>query len=68
MTIKIWHWDKDLKKVYVEGFNLKRRIERWENSKLHCTYFYPDGSLAWDFIVPAKLCKKLKKVDILDES
>jgi len=51
----IWPWHRGYYKVYVDDYQIKRKISKWGEAKLHCHYYYPDGKNAWDFIIPSKL-------------
>lgn len=57
----ICFYSKGFNRVHVISLKIKRNIERWKNTKLVNTYFFSNGTVAWDFIVPSKNCKFLSK-------
>ena len=63
---EIWRWSyyPSEFKVWIspEYPDIRRKIERWGESQKCATYFYPDGAVTWDFIIPAKLYDRVAKL------
>lgn len=55
-------WAKGFQKVHIINVKIRKIIERWEKAKMINTYFNPDGTMAWDFIIPSKYCKRLVRL------
>ena len=42
--------------------DIRRKIEGWKKSVRCATYYYPNGAVTWDFIIPTKLYDRVAKL------
>ncbi len=61
MSELIWFWSRGFYKVYIDKYELKEKISKWKEAKLHCHYYYPKGKKGWDFIIPSKYYNRVAK-------
>ena len=48
--------------VHIIDTKLKGKIDALNNSKLINTYFYPNGTKGWDYLIPAELYNKAARL------
>ena len=51
---KVW---VDPKYQFIRG-----RISNWKESKQDATYYYPNGAVTWDYVIPMKLYNRAAKL------
>lgn len=63
---EIWRWSyyPSEFKVWInpQYQSIRARIEKWKETVKCATYFYPNGAITWDYIVPAKYYNRLAKL------
>ncbi len=61
---RVWKWDYtgDWYKVHCCCPSDCKKIARWGGCFRDARYFFPDGRIEWDVVVPAKLRNRAEKV------
>ena len=55
MANRIWKWADDEWKAYCKNNADYRKIMSWKGTQHGSTYYFPDGSVRYDVIVPRRL-------------
>ena len=63
---EVWRWSyypPEFKVWVSPDFRATRaRIEGWKKTVKSATYFYPNGAITWDYILPARYYNRIAKL------
>jgi len=59
---EIWPFRPGWHKAFVADSKKARKIAGWKGCRKHATYYYPNGQIVQDVLVPARLRRRACKV------
>ena len=59
---RIWKWSDNEFKAYCEDNKDYRKIMSWKGTQHGSTYYFPDGSVRYDVIIPRRLHNRAAKL------
>jgi len=55
---EIWHYYRNDYMFYVADKKIGQMVKKWQNASYFATYWYPDGRICHQYIIPYKLKRR----------